>query len=118
MTSTISAFAPVAVPLAKRAVPNLARADLFNRLYVSAMFVVIIAIGSWGIFAIAEGKASDALVAQTFEHANDVTEMGTAVDREYFEVLSQIRQRQGTESDRLLRGPGLVRCDEPQPRGE
>jgi diguanylate cyclase (GGDEF)-like protein len=97
---------PARVEPAKRA-PDLARANVFNRLYVAAMFCVIIAIGSFGIDVIARSQATDSHVAQTFQRANDVSEMRTALDREDFELLSELRLRQGIESDRLVRATEL-----------
>lgn len=102
MTSTMSAGVTVEGAPAKRA-PDLARADIFNRIYIVAMFAVIIAIGSCGIVVIARSQASATQVARTFAHADDVSEMRTALDREDFELLSQMRQQQGIESDGLVR---------------
>ena len=79
-----------------------ARAVVFNRLYIAAMFLIIGAIGSCGILAIVRSQESDALVAQSFEHAHDASEMRTALDREDVELLSLMRQRQATESDPLV----------------
>jgi diguanylate cyclase (GGDEF)-like protein len=90
-----------------RRAPAIARADVFNRLYVIAMFAVIITIGSCGILAITRSQETDTLVAQTFEHANAVSAMRTALDREDFELLSEMRHRQGVESDRLVRATDL-----------
>jgi len=87
--------------------PDLARANVFNRLYIVAMFAVIISIGSFGIDVIARSQETDAHVAQTFQHANDVSEMRTALDREEFELNSELRRRQGIESDRLVRATEL-----------
>jgi diguanylate cyclase (GGDEF)-like protein len=84
-----------------------ARADIFNRFYVAAMFAVIVVIGSCGIFAIVRGQESDNLVAQSFERANDASDMRTALDREDVELLWQMRQREGLESDRLVRATEL-----------
>jgi diguanylate cyclase (GGDEF)-like protein len=106
MTSTMSLVPVVGAP-SERAAPVLKRADIFNRLSIVAMFAVILAIGSFGIFAVSQSTASDGLVSQTFDHANDVSEMRTAVDREDFELLSQMRQRQGTESDRIVRATAM-----------
>lgn len=106
MRTSPSTAMPARIEPAKRA-PDLARANVFNRLYVAAMFCVIIAIGSFGIDVIARSQATDAHVAQTFQRANDVSEMRTALDREDFELLSELRQRQGIESDRLVRATEL-----------
>ena len=104
-TSLSSELAPVVRAPAKRMAPYMstARGIVFNRLYIAAMFAVIGAIGSCGIFAILRSQESAALVAQSFEHAHDASEMRTALDREDVELLSQMRQRQGTESDPLVR---------------
>ena len=102
MTSTMSVGAAAPGAPAKRA-PDLARADIFNRIYIVAMFAVIIAIGSCGIVVIARSQESATQVTRTFAHANDVSEMRTALDREDFELLSQMRQQQGIESDGLVR---------------
>src|ERR1700722_9149023 len=106
MRTSTPAAPPDRIEPAKRA-PDLARANVFNRLYVVAMFCVIIAIGSFGIDVIARSQATDSHVAQTFQRANDVSEMRTALDREDFELLSELRQRQGIESDRLPPAPEL-----------
>jgi diguanylate cyclase (GGDEF)-like protein len=106
MTSTTAAAGPASSTPDKRA-PDLARANIFNRLYIVAMFAVIIAIGSFGIDVIARSQETDAHVAETFQHANDVSEMRTALDREDFELLSEMRRRQGIESDRLVRATEL-----------
>jgi len=80
-----------------------ARANLFNRISVATMFAVIVTIGSCGILAIMHGQDSDELVAQSFERANHAGEMRVALDREDVELLEQLRARQGTESDGLVR---------------
>ena len=82
-------------------VPNLARADVFNRIHVAAMFAVITAIGSFGIFALGRSQQSGGVVANGFEHASDATEMGAAQDEEYGELQSQIRQGRATPSRRF-----------------
>jgi diguanylate cyclase (GGDEF)-like protein len=107
MTSTTAAPAGPASGTPDKRAPDVARANIFNRLYIVAMFAVIIAIGSFGIDVIARSQETDAHVARTFQHANDVSEMRTALDREDFELLSEMRRRQGIESDRLVRATEL-----------
>ncbi len=106
MSLSVAGELPPAAPTpAERIAPylSIARGVIFNRIYVTAMFTIIAAIGSCGVFAIVRSQESTALVAQSFENANDATEMRTALDREDVELLSQMRQRQGVESDRLVR---------------
>jgi diguanylate cyclase (GGDEF)-like protein len=86
---------------------SIARGVTFNRLYVAAMFTIIAAIGSCGILAILRSQESTALVAQSFEHAHAAGEMRTAMDREDVELLSQMRERKGVESDRLVRATDM-----------
>src|ERR1700681_7598 len=93
-----SAGAPV-----QRASHAAVRAQIFNRLSVAVMFAVIIAIGGFGIYAIVKGQEGDAITARTFEHAKDASAMGTALDREDVELLSQMRARKGVESEQLVR---------------
>ena len=83
--------------------PAAARAQLFNRFTIATMFAVILAIGTFGIYAIVKGQEGDAVTARTFEHANAVSAMGTALDREDVELLSQMRAQKGTESEQLVR---------------
>jgi diguanylate cyclase (GGDEF)-like protein len=80
-----------------------ARGVISNRFYIAAMFTIIAAIGSCGILAILRSQESAALVAQSFENAAAASEMRTALDRENVELLLELRQRQGLESDRLVR---------------
>src|ERR1700681_1577514 len=80
-----------------------ARGVISNRFYIAAMFAIIAVIGSCGILAILRSQESATLVAQSFENANAASEMRTALDRENAELLSEMRQRQGLESDRLVR---------------
>jgi diguanylate cyclase (GGDEF)-like protein len=87
--------------------PDVVRANLFNRAYIVVMLAVIIAIGSCGILAIDRSQARDARVAQTFQHANDVSQMRTALDREDFALLSEMRQHQGLESAGIERATDL-----------
>jgi diguanylate cyclase (GGDEF)-like protein len=104
MTTTApSAFIPAAGTPAQRGSHAIARAQIFNRLSIAVMFAVIIAIGSSGIFAIVKGQESDGVVAQSFERANNASEMRTALDREDVELLSQMRLRKGVESERIVR---------------
>src|SRR5665213_3307414 len=94
MTSTFSGtFARFARRQAGRTAPDLARADILNRLYIAAMFAVIIAIGAFGIFALERGNSSGSVVAAGFEHASDATELRAAQDQEYSELQLQIRRR-------------------------
>ncbi|HZX67805.1 MAG TPA: hypothetical protein VFE70_02920, partial [Candidatus Elarobacter sp.] len=94
MTSTFSGtFARFARRQAGRTAPDLARADILNRLYIAAMFAVIIAIGAFGIFALERGNSSGSVVAAGFEHASDATELRAAQDQEYSELQLQIGRR-------------------------
>ncbi|HEV3087616.1 MAG TPA: bifunctional diguanylate cyclase/phosphodiesterase [Candidatus Elarobacter sp.] len=93
-----NAFSTVVRTPFTRATSHAARADVFNRLYVVVMFAVIVAIGSFGIFALARSQQSGSIVSNSFEHAADTSEMGTALDREYAELLLQVRLQRATPS--------------------
>src|ERR1700681_422594 len=93
---------PPATPV-QRASLAASRAQIFNRFTIATMFAVIIAIGAFGIYAIVKGQEADAVVARTFERAGDASAMGTALDREDVELLSQLRVRKGLESEQLVR---------------
>src|ERR1700694_3989607 len=101
-TSVFRAFASVLAAPATRDAPNLARADIFNRLYIVAMFAIIMAIGSFGIVALAGSQQSSDRVARSFEHANDTSAMLDAVDREYFELHGAMRHARGEMSPRFV----------------
>jgi diguanylate cyclase (GGDEF)-like protein len=102
-TSAPSSFIRSAGAPVQRASHAAVRAQIFNRLSVAVMFAVIIAIGAFGIYAIVKGQEGDAITARTFEHAKDASAMGTALDREDVELLSQMRARKGVESEQLVR---------------
>ena len=102
-TAVWRAFTSVVGPQAMRTAPNLARTAIFNRFYVVAMFAVIIAISGFGIFALEQMRASGDHVDHSFEQATDATEMGTALDREYAELLSQMRSGRAAPSPEFVR---------------
>jgi diguanylate cyclase (GGDEF)-like protein len=106
MVRTMTAAAPPARARSKRT-PDLGRATIFNRLYVIVVLAVIIAIGGGGILAISRSQERDALVAQTFQRADDVSQMRTALDREDFALLSEMRQHEGIESTGLVHATEL-----------
>src|ERR1700684_1508 len=83
-----------------RSARGLTRAIVFNRVYLVAMCATIIAIGSCGIYAITAGQASDVTAAQTSAYISDVDGLVTGLDREYAEVLSEIRQHDGGFAER------------------
>jgi diguanylate cyclase (GGDEF)-like protein len=101
-TTSPGAFAPRAVAHVRQAQPDFVRADIFNRISIVAMFAVIIAIGSFGIFALARSQSNADVVAHRFENANDASEMLAALDREQSELHSQMRQPHGQPSQRFL----------------
>jgi diguanylate cyclase (GGDEF)-like protein len=65
------------------------RSNRFNRLYVAAMFGVITAIGSFGVFALARDRQSFDRVSRSVEQAQYVTEMGSALNGEYAALHAQ-----------------------------
>ena len=85
----------------KRPSPDVVGADIFNRLYVAAMFAVIIAIGGFGFFALARSQQSSDIVTHSFENANDATIMRSALDREQSELHWQMQRGHGEMSERL-----------------
>jgi diguanylate cyclase (GGDEF)-like protein len=117
-TTFLNALAPVAGTGANRAAREIARADVFNRIYVAAMFVVIVAIGGCGAFAIVQSQDSDQTVAQRFEQAKDVSAMGNALDREDDELQKQLRQRQGVESERLVQATEMFDAGQRKARND
>src|ERR1700694_721070 len=101
-TSVFRAFASVLAAPATRDAPNLARADIFNRLYIVAMFAIIMTIGSFGIIALAGTQQSSEIVARSFERANNTSTMMNAMDRESSELHAEMRQSRGVMSDRFV----------------
>ncbi len=106
MLRTMTAAAPTARGREKRA-PDPVRANVFSRAYIIVMLAVIVVIGCCGIVAIARSQDRDAQVAQTFQRANDVSQMRTALDREDVVLLSEMRQHQGIESTGLVHATEL-----------
>lgn len=88
--------------VAKRPSAKSSRANYVNRLYVLAMFATLIAIGSIGPYAFLRSEQSGASVERSFQSAQEATEMGTALDTEYSELLSAMRQHRGEMSDRFV----------------
>jgi diguanylate cyclase (GGDEF)-like protein len=87
----------------RQALPGLAFADILNRLYILAMFVVVIMIGGLGVFTLDRSQKSGDLVDQSFMLAKDATAMGTALEQEYSELLGQMRRPRIGLSDRFIR---------------
>ena len=69
------------------------RADTFNRLSITMMFAVIIAIGSFGVFALARSQSSSDAVAHSFENTNDANTMLAALDNERTELHGAMLSR-------------------------
>src|ERR1700736_3530839 len=101
ITSLSSSFGSASGTPRKRTRGDLVSADFFNRLYVTAMFAVIAIIGGFGLFALARSQQGAAIVAHSFENANDATQMRTALDREQTELHWQMRKEHGRRSERL-----------------
>jgi diguanylate cyclase (GGDEF)-like protein len=108
MTTTFlsTAIRHFVVALANRVMPGITRDRFFNRLYVGAMFAVIIAIGCVGIFSLVQRQQYDHS-EQTYVQAQKITELGNAVDREYTEFLWQLGQREDTPSARFVEASRL-----------
>jgi diguanylate cyclase (GGDEF)-like protein len=71
-------------------VPKMWRTDIFNRLYILAIVVVIAATGSFGIVALAQTQRSSALLQHSFQQTKDATEMGSALNRQYTALRQQV----------------------------
>jgi diguanylate cyclase (GGDEF)-like protein len=69
--------------------PMIARADIFNRLYIAAIVAVIAATGTFGIVALAQTQRSNVLLQHSFEQTKDATEMGSALNRQYGALRQQ-----------------------------
>jgi diguanylate cyclase (GGDEF)-like protein len=95
------AFDAVIVLPAKRVIPSLTRVRALYWMYVGAMFAVIVAVGSIGIFAIVQRQSGDHL-AQFYEQTRDVNALATAVDREFAELLWQIGRRDAKRSAKFV----------------
>src|ERR1700676_2421615 len=97
------ASAAVAGAPVTRAAFEVARAHVFNRLYLVVMFATIVAIGALGMFALQTSEKSGDVVEHSFEQAKFATEMGSALDEEHTELLLQIQQHRGGLSTSFVR---------------
>jgi diguanylate cyclase (GGDEF)-like protein len=88
----ISDLGPAESATIQQALPGLALADIMNRIYIVAMFAVVILIGGFGVYSLDRGQKSSDLVDQTFLPAKDAAAMGTALDQEYSQLLASMRQ--------------------------
>jgi diguanylate cyclase (GGDEF)-like protein len=82
----------------RRTTAGFARADIFNRISIAAMFAVIIAIGSFGVFSLERSQGNADAVAHSFENANDAGDMVTALDAESSVLHAAMRRRDGRPS--------------------
>jgi diguanylate cyclase (GGDEF)-like protein len=99
--SLSGAIRAVVTSLLERAMPGASRDRVFNRLYVTAMFAVIIGTGGVGIFSLVQRQSNDH-TEQSSAQAQTITELVTAVDREYTEFLWQLGQREDSPSARFV----------------
>jgi diguanylate cyclase (GGDEF)-like protein len=87
---------------ARRAAARNQRADIFNRFSIAAMFAIIIAIGAFGVFALAQSQINADAVAHSFENANDSGDMLEALDAEHTVLHAAMRHRDGHLPDAFV----------------
>jgi diguanylate cyclase (GGDEF)-like protein len=68
------------------------RAEAFTRFFVALIFILITAIGSFAIFAMAAGQTSGDRASYGYARANQARLMALALDRGYNEVLGRFNQ--------------------------